>query len=58
MPIEVSWEYMDTQLLQRFWSGHPHLQMETADISERMLVFHRGIHTVSCILVRLEGMYM
>ena len=47
MPIEISWEYMDTQLLQRFWSGHPHLQTETADISERMLVFHRGIHTVS-----------
>lgn len=46
MPIEVSWEYMDTQLLQRFWSGHPQLQMQMADISERILVFHRGIHTV------------
>ena len=46
MPIEISWEYMDTQLLQRFWSGHPHLQQGTADISERMLVFHRGVHTV------------
>ena len=47
MPIEVTWEVMDTQLLQRFWSGHPRLRRGTAHLQERVMVFHRGIHTVS-----------
>jgi len=47
MPIEVNWDVMDTQLLQRFWSGHPRLRHGTADLLERVMVFHRGIHTVS-----------
>lgn len=45
MPIEVTWEVMDTQLLQRFWSGHPRLRRGTAHLQERVMVFHRGIHT-------------
>lgn len=47
MPIEVNWDVMDTQLLQRFWSGHPRLRRGTAELLERVMVFHRGIHTVS-----------
>ena len=47
MPIEVNWEVMDTQLLQRFWSGHPSLRRGSAHLQERVMVFHRGIHTVS-----------
>lgn len=46
MPIEVNWDAMDTQLLQRFWSGHPRLRRGTAELLERVMVFHRGIHTV------------
>ena len=47
MPIEVKCEVMDTQLLARFWSGHPQLRRGTAQLLERMMVFHRGVHTVS-----------
>lgn len=46
MPVEVNWDFMDTQLLGRFWSGHPRLRQGTAELLERALVLHRGIHTV------------
>lgn len=47
MPVEVNWGVMDTGLLARFWSGHPQLRRGTAELLERILVFHRGVHTVS-----------
>ena len=50
MPVEVNWNFMDTQLLGRFWSGHPQLRQGTAELLERTLVFHRGIHTVHLLL--------
>lgn len=46
MPVDVNWDFMDTQLLGRFWSGHPRLRQGTAELLERALVLHRGIHTV------------
>ena len=49
MPVEVNWGFMDTQLLGRFWSGHPQLRRGTAELLERTLVFHRGIHTVQLL---------
>ena len=45
-PVEVNWEYMDTELMQRFWANHKDERSSKADISDRVLVFHRGISTV------------
>ena len=45
-PVEVNWEYMDTELMQRFWANHEDERSSKADISDRVLVFHRGISTV------------
>ena len=42
----VNWEYMDTALMQRFWANHEEERASKADISDRVLVFHRGISTV------------
>ena len=47
-PVEVNWEYMDTGLMQRFWANHADERSSKADISDRVLVFHRGISTVRC----------
>ena len=46
-PVEVNWEYMDTELMQRYWANHEAERAGTAPISDRILVFHRGISTVS-----------
>lgn len=53
MPIEVKWDVMDTLLLARFWSGHPQLRRGTAQLLERIMVFHRGVHTA-----RSKGLYI
>ena len=45
-PVEVNWEYMDTGLMRRFWANHEDERASKADISDRVLVFHRGISTV------------
>ena len=37
---------MDTELMQRFWANHEDERSSKADISDRVLVFHRGISTV------------
>ncbi len=47
MPVEVDWSKNDTSLVSRFWASHPGEQAEAAEISDRILVFHRGIDTVS-----------
>lgn len=46
MPVEVDWSKNDTSLMGRFWVAHPGEQAEAAEISDRILVFHRGIDTV------------
>ncbi len=45
-PVEVNWEYMDRELMQRYWANHEAERAGTAPISDRILVFHRGISTV------------
>lgn len=67
-PVEVNWEYMDSELMQRFWASHADERASKASISDRILVFHRGISTVkksnqplSCAvclrtLLSIEGM--
>ncbi|KAK9905089.1 hypothetical protein WJX75_009516 [Coccomyxa subellipsoidea] len=52
-PVEVNWNYMDGELLQRFWAGHGEDRLGAASIADRILVFHRGISTV-----RAEGQYI
>ncbi len=46
-PVEVNWEYMDSNLMQRFWENHQEERADVASISDRILVFHRGISTVN-----------
>ena len=51
MPVEVNWSNMDTALMKRFWDARPPEEREgIADMSDRVLVFHRGITSV-CLLL-------
>ncbi|KAK9809543.1 hypothetical protein WJX73_000179 [Symbiochloris irregularis] len=44
MPVEVNWANMDTHLMNRFWDTRPPEEKENiADMSDRVLVYHRGI---------------
>ncbi|KAK9839613.1 hypothetical protein WJX81_000929 [Elliptochloris bilobata] len=52
-PVDVRWEAMDPELLRRFWTRHAADRATAADISERVLVFHRGISNV-----RAQGLYI
>jgi hypothetical protein len=54
MPVEVDWSKNDTELIGRFWEQHPAEQMKAAEISDRILVYHRGIDTVRSFLEPLE----
>lgn len=57
MPVEVTWDGMDTALLKRFWEAHPEERATLADISDRVIFFHRGItqvHAYNIVLCRLE----
>jgi hypothetical protein len=53
MPVEVDWSKNDTSLMSRFWAAHPGQQAEAAEISDRILVFHRGIDTATA-----SGLYI
>mmetsp|Transcript_19840 Transcript_19840/g.59942 ORF Transcript_19840/g.59942 Transcript_19840/m.59942 type:complete len:665 (-) Transcript_19840:1314-3308(-) len=53
MPVEVDWKQNDTSLLSRFWDQHPGQQEAAAEISDRILVFHRGIDTATA-----SGLYI
>lgn len=46
MPVEVDWSKNDTSLIGRFWDQRPGEQDKAAEISDRILVYHRGIDTV------------
>lgn len=46
MPVEVTWNKISDKLLRDFWARHPAEQQGLADISDRILVFHRGIKEV------------
>ena len=47
MPVEVNWANMDTTLMKRFWAARPPEEQEgIALVSDRVLVFHRGITSV------------
>ena len=47
MPVEVNWSNMDTALMNRFWDARPPEERENiAEMSDRVLVFHRGITSV------------
>ena len=50
-PVEVNWEYMDMDLMHRFWANHADERGSKASISDHILVFHRGISTVSIELI-------
>jgi energy-converting hydrogenase Eha subunit F len=49
MPVEVDWSKHDTSLVGRFWAAHPGEQAEAAEISDRILVYHRGVDTVTLL---------
>lgn len=46
MPVEVTWNKISDKLLKNFWARHPAERQGLADISDRILVFHRGIKEV------------
>lgn len=46
MPVEVTWNKISDKLLRDFWARHPAERQGLADISDRILVFHRGIKEV------------
>ena len=46
MPVEVTWHKISDQLLKSFWARHPEERRGLADISDHILVFHRGIKEV------------
>ena len=47
MPVEVNWSFMDTSLMKRFWDARPPEEQEgIAEMSDRVLVFHRGVTSV------------
>ncbi|KAK9827868.1 hypothetical protein WJX74_006810 [Apatococcus lobatus] len=53
MPVEVTWNKISDTLLKTFWSKHPMERQGLAEISDRILVFHRGIKEV-----RAQGMFI
>ena len=47
MPVEVNWQFMNKDLMTRYWrhrgpSDHP----DKASMADRILVFHRGVTSV------------
>ncbi len=42
MPVEVQWSIFDGSLLRRYWSQHAAQRSRAADITDKILVFHRG----------------
>ena len=47
MPVEVNWSQMDKGLMKRFWDARPSKEQEgIAEMSDRVLVYHRGITSV------------
>ncbi|KAF6257530.1 hypothetical protein COO60DRAFT_1701817 [Scenedesmus sp. NREL 46B-D3] len=49
LPMEVKWDYMDPNLLKKFWQSSPERRAIRANLpdcmADRILVFHRGIGT-------------
>ncbi|EFJ44712.1 hypothetical protein VOLCADRAFT_95056 [Volvox carteri f. nagariensis] len=46
LPVEVNWSYYDDKMLRTFWSSTAErraLRSRLPDLSDRVLVFHRGI---------------
>jgi len=42
LPVDVAWESLDSALISRLFVRHPQLGMQAAQLSRRVLVFHRG----------------
>jgi hypothetical protein len=49
LPVEVNWDYMDKDMLPKFWNSSPELKAKRAtlpdEMADRILVFHRGVGT-------------
>ena len=52
MPVEVTWHKISDELLKTFWARHPSERQGLADISDHIMVFHRGIKEVMPIAER------
>ena len=42
LPVDVSWESLDSATISRLFVRHPHLGLQAAQLARRVLVFHRG----------------
>lgn len=43
MPVSVNWKYKDDAMLARYWEAHRDERVGLAEMSDRVLVFHRGV---------------
>lgn len=56
LPVKVNWDFFDAKLLAAFWSSNHErraLRAELPDLSDRILIFHRGIG-----VAKDQGMYI
>lgn len=42
LPTAVEWERLDSAMISRLFVRHPHLGLQAAQLSRRVLIFHRG----------------
>ena len=55
MPVEVRWGIFDGSLLRRYWSQRVDQRSRAADITDKILVFHRG-EALACQTFAQEAM--
>ncbi|CAD7700320.1 unnamed protein product [Ostreobium quekettii] len=53
MPVTVNWDYLDKDMLTRYWEGRPEERGGLAEMSDSILVFHRGVG-----VIKVEGLFI
>jgi len=52
LPVTVKWSNVDGDLLSKFWAQRPDMRQQLPDISDHILIFHRGLD-----VVKLRGFF-
>ena len=53
MPVSVDWNCKDDAMLSRYWEDHPEEREGVAEMSDRVLVFHRGVG-----VAKMRGLFL
>ncbi|GMH33630.1 hypothetical protein BSKO_01464 [Bryopsis sp. KO-2023] len=53
MPVAVNWKFLDNKMLTRFWNEKPAYSEGLAPLSDKILVFHRGVG-----VTKLKGLFV